>query len=58
MEQSLKTDLINDLKDMREFLDDCDEGLAFEISGKEKIAGRIYKASQEISDIISKVQNA
>ncbi len=58
MEQSLKSDLINDLKNMKEFLDDCDEGLAFEISGKEKIAGRIYKASQEISDIISKVQNA
>ncbi len=58
MEQSLKTSLINDLKNMREFLDDCDEGLAFEISGKEKIAGRIYKASREISDIISKVSNS
>lgn len=41
-------ELIAYLDEVQSFLNDCDEGLAGEVSAKDKIAGRIYKAAGDM----------
>jgi len=41
-------ELYNYLDEVQAFLNDCDDGLAGEVSAKEKIAGRIYKAAGDM----------
>jgi len=41
-------DMALELKKMEEFLVECDDGLADEVSAQNKICGRIYKAAQDL----------
>lgn len=53
-----KQEIIKTLKDMEAFLESCDEGLADEIGGLNKISGRIFKASQELSALRRELEAA
>ncbi|MCQ2451857.1 MAG: hypothetical protein MJ075_01815 [Oscillospiraceae bacterium] len=48
MDKQLLQELITYLDEVKAFLDDCDEGLAGEVSAKDKIAGRIWKAAGDM----------
>ena len=41
-------ELLDYVSEAQDFLNDCDEGLAGEVSAKDKIAGRIYKAAGDM----------
>ena len=49
MNKELLNEIADFLEDCREFLNDCDDGLAGEVGMKDKISGRIYKGANEIS---------
>ena len=49
MNKELLNEIADFLEDCREFLNDCDDGLAGEVGMKDKISGRIYKGANEVS---------
>jgi len=48
MEKQILQELLAYLDEVKDFLDDCDDGLAGEVSAKDKIAGRIWKAAGDM----------
>ncbi len=50
--------LAEDLEDIREFLEDCDDNLDFEVAAKDDIGKRIFQAEKEIAQLKYKAQAA
>lgn len=57
MDKQTLLDLLEYLDEVKAFLEDCDEGLAGEVSAKDKIAGRIWKAAGDMPRLKRMVLN-
>lgn len=55
MEKDIFNETADMLRELEEFLDDCDENLADEIAARDGIAGRMFKLRQELPSLRAKL---
>lgn len=51
MDKTERDNIIMELRLMEDFLRDCDNGLADEIGGRDKISGRIFACAKDLAEI-------